>query len=272
MTIQQLADFDFEITQNACDLDALKADFADPASTLHIDAFNARCAELNTKAKALQRKRAEVLRRDLAEIQREHAAGRMPLATFLAKRAALENVGKLPAEQIKVAPAPRRLAPSMDAAARKAIRSRLKEARDAGDADRMLAIMEEQDYDVARVSDALEAIQQFLDESGAEGWQRIATHCLARFTQIEDLIQMAGTRRRALERRIDALEQRPQFSDAGVFQEGKAYRQGEGVTFGGSYFLAQRDVPLGKPGESADWRLIVKRGRDGKDAEQPRRS
>lgn len=42
------------------------------------------------------------------------------------------------------------------------------------------------------------------------------------------------------------------------------YRRGNGVTWDGSWFIAQKSDPQGKPGESADWRLAVKRGREGK--------
>lgn len=56
----------------------------------------------------------------------------------------------------------------------------------------------------------------------------------------------------------------PRFCDKGVFREGVGYRKGDGVTFGGSFWLAQKDDPEGKPGLSDDWRLAVKRGRDGK--------
>jgi len=51
--------------------------------------------------------------------------------------------------------------------------------------------------------------------------------------------------------------------DRGVFREGTAYERGDGVTFGGSWWIAQKDAPEGKPGASADWRLAVKKGRDG---------
>jgi hypothetical protein len=59
----------------------------------------------------------------------------------------------------------------------------------------------------------------------------------------------------------------PRFKDKGVYREGEAYREGDGVTWGGSLWLAQRDAPEGKPdGGNGHWRLAVKRGRDGKDA------
>jgi hypothetical protein len=58
--------------------------------------------------------------------------------------------------------------------------------------------------------------------------------------------------------------------DRGVFREAHAYEHGDGVTFGGSYWIAQKDAPEGKPGTSPDWRLAVKKGRDGADARAER--
>lgn len=52
--------------------------------------------------------------------------------------------------------------------------------------------------------------------------------------------------------------------DAGVWKEGASYVAGDGVTLGGSFFIAQRDTAA-KPGKSDDWRLAVKRGSDGRD-------
>jgi hypothetical protein len=57
----------------------------------------------------------------------------------------------------------------------------------------------------------------------------------------------------------------PMVIDRGVYAEGKGYQRGDGVTYGGSFFIAQVDQPVGKPEDgSKDWRLSVKRGRDGK--------
>jgi hypothetical protein len=53
--------------------------------------------------------------------------------------------------------------------------------------------------------------------------------------------------------------------DAGVWKEGAAYVAGDGVTMGGSFFIAQADTSA-KPGKSDEWRLAVKRGSDGRDA------
>jgi hypothetical protein len=53
--------------------------------------------------------------------------------------------------------------------------------------------------------------------------------------------------------------------DAGVWKEGATYAAGDGVTLGGSFFIAQTTTTA-KPGKSDDWRLAVKRGSDGRDA------
>lgn len=55
--------------------------------------------------------------------------------------------------------------------------------------------------------------------------------------------------------------------DAGVWKAGTSYSRGDGVTLGGSFFIAQADTSA-KPGASDDWRLAVKRGTDGRDARQ----
>jgi Collagen triple helix repeat (20 copies) len=55
--------------------------------------------------------------------------------------------------------------------------------------------------------------------------------------------------------------------DAGVWKEGASYVPGDGVTLGGSFFIAQT-VTTAKPGKSDEWRLAVKRGSDGRDARQ----
>lgn len=53
--------------------------------------------------------------------------------------------------------------------------------------------------------------------------------------------------------------------DRGVWKEG-AYTKGDGVSLGGEFWIARRDTKL-RPvyGPNSDWRLAVKKGRDGKD-------
>lgn len=56
----------------------------------------------------------------------------------------------------------------------------------------------------------------------------------------------------------------PVVLERGVYKSDREYERGDAVTADGSYWIAQKDAPSGKPGHSPDWRLSVKRGRDGK--------
>ena len=56
----------------------------------------------------------------------------------------------------------------------------------------------------------------------------------------------------------------PVMLDRGVYRAGMIAKKGDCVSFGGSMWVAQVDTEA-KPGEGDDWRLAVKRGRDGKD-------
>lgn len=55
----------------------------------------------------------------------------------------------------------------------------------------------------------------------------------------------------------------PAFVDQGLYKSDHEYEKGDCVTFGGSLWICQKDLPAGRPGETSDWRLAVKRGRDG---------
>lgn len=57
----------------------------------------------------------------------------------------------------------------------------------------------------------------------------------------------------------------PVVLDRGVWREG-AFARGDGVTWAGSYWIAQRDTEA-KPETNSDWRLSAKRGRDGRHTE-----
>lgn len=61
----------------------------------------------------------------------------------------------------------------------------------------------------------------------------------------------------------------PTLIDKGVFSSDKEYEVHDVVTYGGSIWIAQKDSPEGAPGTSQDWRLSVKKGRDGKDYRAP---
>jgi len=60
----------------------------------------------------------------------------------------------------------------------------------------------------------------------------------------------------------------PSVLDRGVYQAGHRYEKGDGVTYGGSFWIAQ-DETSDKPGDGATaWRLAVKHGRDGREGKE----
>ncbi len=56
----------------------------------------------------------------------------------------------------------------------------------------------------------------------------------------------------------------PVVLDAGFWQDGTTYEKGDGVTFGGSYWIAQEDTDTKPEVSNKAWRLAVRKGRDGK--------
>lgn len=60
----------------------------------------------------------------------------------------------------------------------------------------------------------------------------------------------------------------PAVIDRGVFKADReeSYQPGDGVTWGGSYWIAQEETKAKPDSPDSHWRLAVKRGRDGKDA------
>jgi hypothetical protein len=58
----------------------------------------------------------------------------------------------------------------------------------------------------------------------------------------------------------------PVVLDRGVWKEG-GYKAGDGVTWGGSFWIAQKDNDDKPDAGNGSWRLAVKKGRDGKDGE-----
>ncbi len=61
----------------------------------------------------------------------------------------------------------------------------------------------------------------------------------------------------------------PVLVDRGVFDEKHGrYLKGDGVTYGGSFWIAQKETDA-RPGIDDNWRLSVKKGKDGKDGKIP---
>lgn len=56
----------------------------------------------------------------------------------------------------------------------------------------------------------------------------------------------------------------PVVLDRGYYREGEAFQKGDGVTFAGSYWIAQGTTQTKPEIGNEDWRLAVKKGRDAK--------
>jgi hypothetical protein len=65
---------------------------------------------------------------------------------------------------------------------------------------------------------------------------------------------------------LDGKDGLPGLHYDDIYTEGKTYQRGAVVTWAGSAWHCHAATTTAKPGEGAtDWRLMVKRGRDGKD-------
>jgi len=58
----------------------------------------------------------------------------------------------------------------------------------------------------------------------------------------------------------------PTAIDRGVYKADETYEAGDGVSWGGSWWIAQKQTDAKPDTQDSGWRLAVKRGRDGKDA------
>jgi hypothetical protein len=81
----------------------------------------------------------------------------------------------------------------------------------------------------------------------------------------ERTIALVFTKGKRVERKEIVL---PIPVDRGVWREGETYQRGDAVTWGGNLSIAQRDTTA-KPEASDDWRLAVRKGRDGKPGTMP---
>jgi hypothetical protein len=72
--------------------------------------------------------------------------------------------------------------------------------------------------------------------------------------------------RLALEARVADLEARGSIEYRGIWAADTKYKSGNAVTHDGSMWIATADTQGVRPGDTAFWKLAVKRGRDGRDA------
>lgn len=71
----------------------------------------------------------------------------------------------------------------------------------------------------------------------------------------------------AIEARLAEIESRPSMAYRGVWDRGMEYHRGDVCTHQGSSWHCELDAATGlQPGEGLGWKLMAKRGRDGKDA------
>jgi hypothetical protein len=101
--------------------------------------------------------------------------------------------------------------------------------------------------------------ESFEEQLAAEIANLVQRHVASALKQRDDKIA-------ALEARIvDSEKQAAEFRYRGVWQPGETYKKNNFITFDGSVWVCLRETE-GKPGQSLDWQLAVRRGKDGKDA------
>ena len=83
---------------------------------------------------------------------------------------------------------------------------------------------------------------------------------------LDTMAEALGMVRGELEERLTALEKRPVLTYRDLWREGTSYAAGDSVSWSGSLWAARADGLLERPSLDSDsWRLVVKRGRDGRD-------
>ena len=83
--------------------------------------------------------------------------------------------------------------------------------------------------------------------------------------EISAVAEFQMNRRREIEARLDALEQRPGLKYRGVYSPTEKYVVGDFVSFRGSLWHANLVTTGVQPGDGQIWRLAVKHGRDAKE-------
>jgi len=66
----------------------------------------------------------------------------------------------------------------------------------------------------------------------------------------------------ALEKEVEALQERGALKYCGTFKAGTDYEKGDAITYGGSLWVALNDTTAEPPGP--DWCLAAKKGKDGR--------
>ena len=82
---------------------------------------------------------------------------------------------------------------------------------------------------------------------------------------METIETMMRTRQARLEERVRAIEERPLLEDCGVWNARTDYHPGNCVVHDGSSWIAKTWHSREQPGKSDSWRLMARKGRDGRD-------
>lgn len=84
---------------------------------------------------------------------------------------------------------------------------------------------------------------------------------------LDKVLSPMNARMAAFEARINLLEsQTKNFVYLGVWESGRTYLRHNVTTRDGGMWIVRAEQTLQRPGDSPDWVLCVKRGRDGRDA------
>lgn len=116
--------------------------------------------------------------------------------------------------------------------------------------------------DDAGVAEARHLVETALKGDAATPSQRLLfTTLYALVFDLRNALAAAGEKRRALESRVAELERQP-MQYLGVHENGRRYTKGAFVSEGGALWACVVRETSQRPGDSPDWQLAVKRGRD----------
>jgi hypothetical protein len=138
--------------------------------------------------------------------------------------------------------------------------------RDALEIDILPAIEEQKSYPRGTFARHAGGLWRAVSDTQAmRGWECIVAGVASLTVELENertlIVTTALTGAEPVAKRVPLLHP----IDRGVYRPEEKYLKGDGVTWAGSWWLAQVNEPTDKPGISDQWRLAVKRGRDGKD-------
>lgn len=110
----------------------------------------------------------------------------------------------------------------------------------------------------------------FQTTEGMRGWECIVDGVAEQAVEQVDERSFVLVSRKSSGAELRTAIAIPSLIDRGVYKAESAYQAGDGTTWAGSYWIAQKDAPIGKPGEpgSDGWRLAVKKGEKGAGAYQ----